>query len=122
MVNGSNFVARSSIFGDYYRPLLPGNYKVIVKAEGYMNAIDEIIVNNSSRLELNFTLIREDAKTWLHLNDFDIDINHYGTAYHDNGYIFKFLEDQSENYGNIAKFEKMSSIRSLKITEFVSSF
>jgi len=44
-IEGSDFVVKSnSVFGDYYRPLAPGKYTVVVRREGYPTARSNITV------------------------------------------------------------------------------
>jgi hypothetical protein len=44
-IEGSDFVVKSnSIYGDFYRPLAPGKYTVVVRREGYPTARSNITV------------------------------------------------------------------------------
>ena len=44
-IEGSDFVVKSnSVYGDFYRPLAPGKYTVVVRREGYPTARSNITV------------------------------------------------------------------------------
>ncbi len=52
-----SFVYSSPLYGDYYRPIIAGNYDMKVSAEGFETQIIEAIqVENNSATEINVTL------------------------------------------------------------------
>ena len=59
-IEGSNFVVKSSsAYGDYYRPLAPGKYTVVVRREGYPTARSNVTVPADGRGVVRDFVMRE---------------------------------------------------------------
>lgn len=57
-VHGINHTVTSAKDGDYWRLLIPGNYSIVVTAEGYNSSVSEVSVPLVGSTILNFTLMK----------------------------------------------------------------
>ena len=57
-VIGRNHDVTSACYGDYWRLLVPGQYRLQASAEGYIPVIKEVTVTSGSAVQVNFTLER----------------------------------------------------------------
>jgi len=46
--------------GDYHKPLMPGSYNVIIRANGYQNQTHQVVVTEGTKTFLNVSLVPED--------------------------------------------------------------
>ncbi|XP_056640520.1 carboxypeptidase D [Diorhabda sublineata] len=121
MVENIDHVVRTSIFGDYWRILLPGKYNLTVSARGYESYTSEIVVPESGYIQYNVTLMKDDPLHWASAYDFGIAENQYKPTYHTNQDINVILTKMENKYPDVASFEGGDNlvsiaIHSLKIT------
>lgn len=62
-VNSRDHLVRTAVDGDYWRLLEPGDYVVLVAADGYVESQKNVIVTEGSPVSLNFTLDPSNAGT-----------------------------------------------------------
>ena len=49
---------KTSELGDFFRPLLPGKYRMEISKSGHLDFHDQIEVPESGSIQMNFTLQR----------------------------------------------------------------
>ena len=70
-VDGISHDVTTSIHGDYWRLLMPGEYKITARAEGFLSQTKSITVVANQTARLNFTLKYEENTD--HGNNLDLD-------------------------------------------------
>jgi len=51
-------IVKTSELGDFFRPLLPGKYRMEISKSGHLDFHDQIEVPESGSIQMNFTLQR----------------------------------------------------------------
>lgn len=70
-VEGRTHVVKTAMFGDYWRILGPGKYKITASHPGYISHNKEVEVPDDTKgVSLNFTLLRDDPRSWAVEYDF----------------------------------------------------
>ncbi|KAB0791260.1 hypothetical protein PPYR_03060 [Photinus pyralis] len=114
-VEGIDHVVKTSMYGDYWRILLPGKYNLTVTAPGYESFTQEITIPSSGSLEHNATLMRNDEQHWASAYDFGVSENQFSPQYHSNSDIHLILAELENKYPDAAKFDSGDNLDSMAI-------
>ncbi|XP_054259827.1 carboxypeptidase D-like [Macrosteles quadrilineatus] len=105
-VSGINHKITSAKDGDYWRILTPGTYNITVSHKDYLSHTLEVTVpDNTIGVTLNFTLARNDPRSWAMEYDFGITKSVYPTQrYLTDQEILDEFENMDQTAPKVAQF------------------
>uniref|UniRef100_T1J6F0 Peptidase M14 domain-containing protein n=1 Tax=Strigamia maritima TaxID=126957 RepID=T1J6F0_STRMM len=103
-VSGINHNVVSSLDGDYWRLLAPGNYVVTVSKDGYSRVNRSVIIPEIGAITLNFTLPDDEIYQWSKKEDYGIEEN-LMKEYLMNDELIKVFRDIEIKHPEIARIE-----------------
>ncbi|OXU25957.1 hypothetical protein TSAR_015747 [Trichomalopsis sarcophagae] len=120
-IEGRHHAIYTSTEGDYWRLLPPGRYNVTVTAPNYEYLTQTVEVpGDGGEAKLDFTLIRDQPFTWVHVNDYDLRAN-LKDGYLRNSELSESFKQLELDRPDVAEFKADDSpisaaIHSFKIT------